>query len=104
MDEPPAPWVAIPGLSPNDPATQGEAAAFYDLHWVPFWMTLGAEQKAAYLDRWHAAPEWRDAIARKYDGDGLDLAEDLQDSEEALERYKAERASRSMLKRWFGVR
>lgn len=100
MDEPPPPWIAIPTLRPDDPATQGEAEAYLVLEWLPFWSALDAPRKAAYLDRWRATPEWRDAIALRFDRDGFDLEEDLRESEEMLKRRRAEETDRPSWSRW----
>ena len=80
MDELPPPWVAVPDLQPDDPATQGMAEAYVVLNWLPFWQTLAADGKAAYLDRWQASPEWRAAIALRYDWDGIDLEDEAREA------------------------
>ncbi len=72
-DEPPPPWIALPDLSHEDPATQGVADAYVTLTFPPFWTGLSAGEKADYLDRWNASAEWRAAISERYDLDGLDL-------------------------------
>lgn len=79
-DEPPPPWIALPDLSPDDPCNQGAGEAYIVLEFLPFWSGLTAVQKAAYLDRWNATPEWRAAVAERYDSD-LDIDADARDAE-----------------------
>lgn len=67
MDEPSPPWVAIPGLRVEDPTTQGVAENYIVLTWYPFWASLSSEERAAYLDRWPASAEWREAIIERYE-------------------------------------
>ncbi len=82
MDELPPPWVAIPGLSADEPANQGLAETYIVLSWLPFWLSLDADGKARYLDRWSASTEWRDAIAFRYDHEGFDADADARDAKE----------------------
>ncbi len=82
MDDLPPPWVALPGLTANDPANQGAAEAYVALNWLPFWQSLGPDGKARYLDRWSASPEWRDAIALRYDHEGFDVEADAREADE----------------------
>ncbi len=78
--EPPPPWIALPGLSPDDPCNQGAGEAYIVLEFLPFWTALTATQKANYLDRWSASTAWREAIAERYDSD-LDIEADAADAE-----------------------
>ena len=80
-DEPPPPWVALPGLPPEDPATQGAADAYVTLTFFPFWTGLSADEKADYLDRWNASAEWREVIAERYDHEGLDLEAEAREAD-----------------------
>ena len=82
MDELPPPWVAIPGLTTDDPATQGLAEVYIDLSWLPFWQSLTVDGKTQYLDRWSASPEWRETIAFRYNHDGFDAEADAREAEE----------------------
>lgn len=76
--EPAPPWIALPDLSPDGP---GPAEAYVAVTFLPFWTQLTAAEKAGYLDRWNASPEWRSAIAFKYDHEGFDIEADAPDSE-----------------------
>lgn len=69
----PRPWIALPDLSPDDPATQGAPDAYVTLTFFPFWAELSAHEKADYLDRWDASAEWRAVISERYDHEGLDF-------------------------------
>ena len=80
-EPPPPPWIALPGLSPDEPANQGAAEAYVVLTFRPFWGALTAEAKAAYLDHWDASPEWRAAIAFNYDHEGFDIEADARDAQ-----------------------
>ena len=82
MDDLPPPWVAIPGLTVDDPANQGMAEAYISLNWLPFWQQLRPDEKARYLDRWSTSSEWRDAIAFRYDHEGFDAEADARDAAE----------------------
>jgi hypothetical protein len=77
--EPPPPWIAMPALSPDDPANQGAGEAYIVLEFLPYWCGLSVAQKAAYLDRWNASPQWREVIAERYDSD-LDIEADAEDA------------------------
>jgi hypothetical protein len=79
LDEPKPPWIAISGLDPEDPATQGIAEAYIALEWLPFWQSLAPGEKAAYLDRWQTSTAWREAIALRYDADEDALAQEARD-------------------------
>lgn len=79
--ERPPPWIALPGLSHVDPATQGVADAYVTLTFLPFWTGLSAGEKSDYLDRWNASAEWRAAISERYDLDGLDLEAEAREAE-----------------------
>ena len=72
----PPPWIALPGLDPFEPATQGMPEVYIMLNWLPFWRTPGQGEKAAYLDRWAADADWRAVIAERYEEDGIDWAEE----------------------------
>jgi len=76
MDDLPPPWIALPDLDPQEPATHGLAEAYVAMNWLPFWQGLSAQDRAAYLDRWNASPEWRQVIAERYEGDGIDWADE----------------------------
>jgi len=78
-DEPQPPWIAIPGLGPEDPATQGIADAYIALDWLPFWRSLAPGRKTAYLDRWQTSPAWREAITLRYDVDDDALRHEARD-------------------------
>ena len=98
MDDLPPPWVAIPGLTAGDPANQGFAETYIVLNWLPFWQSLPPDEKAHYLDRWSASPEWREAIAFRYDHEGFDAEADAR---EADEWANARRQADSVRKRSF---
>lgn len=83
----PPPWIALPDLSPDDPATHGMAEAYVVLTWLPFWQTLSADAKAEYLDRWQASAEWRTAIATRYDADPAELEQEAREAAEWLEAH-----------------
>jgi hypothetical protein len=87
MEEWPPPWVALPDLSPDDPATQGMAEAYIVLSWLPFWQTLSPAAKAEYLDRWHASAEWRDAITSRYDWEAAELEQEAREEADRLDRH-----------------
>ena len=82
MDEQPPPWVAVPGLTADDPANQGMAETYIRLNWLPFWQSLSSDEKARYLDRWSASPGWRDAIAFRYDREDFDVEADAREAAE----------------------
>jgi hypothetical protein len=78
-NEPPPPWIVLPDLGPDDPATQGIAEAYVDLEWLPFWLSLPPERKAAYLDRWQTSRAWREAIDLRYEANGVAMAQEARD-------------------------
>lgn len=80
MNDCPPPWIALPGLSPDDPATQGVAEAYVVLTWLPFWQSQSTGARAAYLDRWQASPAWRAVIAERYDADPEMIAQDAREA------------------------
>lgn len=82
MDDLPPPWVAVPGLTAAEPANQGLAETYIDLNWLSFWQSLTPDGKALYLDRWSASPEWRAAIALRYDQEGFDVEADAREADE----------------------
>lgn len=81
MDDIPPPWIALPGLTPGEPANQGVAETYIVLTWLPFWLSLLPDGKARYLDRWSASPEWREAIAFRYDHVDFDAAADAREAD-----------------------
>ena len=58
------PWLAFPGMRPEEfGATQGAQEAWLDGVWRPFWLALGEDERARYLDHWHCTRDWREWIA-----------------------------------------
>lgn len=100
MDEVSPPWIALPGLDPWEPATHGLAEVYFDLNWLPFWRTLTPEQKAEYLHRWNASPQWREAIATLYEHEGIDLVEEGRLEAEWREKRQAREAKRPWWRFW----
>lgn len=82
MDDLPPPWIALPGLTADDPANQGAAETYVGLNWLPFWQSLTPDGKARYLDRWSASSAWREAIALRYDHEGFDAEADAREADE----------------------
>ncbi len=80
MAEAPPPWIVFPDLHPNDPATQGVEEAYIDLEWLPFWRSLGDQQREDYLRRWTATVEWREVIAERFEPESFDVEDDARDS------------------------
>ena len=99
-DEPPPPWVALPDLSPEDPATQGAADAYVTLTFFPFWAELSAHEKADFLDRWDASAEWRAVISERYDHEGLDLEAEAQEAEAWRAAHLASRSAKPWWRFW----
>jgi hypothetical protein len=85
--EPVPPWIALPDMSPDDPATQGIAEAYVVLTFLPFWTRLSANGKADYLDHWNASPEWRAAISERFEHDGLDLEAEAREADARQAAY-----------------
>jgi hypothetical protein len=102
------PWQVFPEITPEDvPAhmRQGRAEPYFDLVWRPFWSTLSAAHRSAYLDRWNASAAWRAAMTH-FDVDAtFDLEQDALESADYLAgmRRQREEAWRKlpMWKRWF---
>ncbi|WP_161940242.1 hypothetical protein, partial [Cupriavidus necator] len=61
---PPPPWVAFPEIS--EPLKlgflQGDIEYWWDNYWSPFWESLTAEEREAYLGRRGATKEWKRCI------------------------------------------
>lgn len=58
---PPAPWVVFPDFNPEGLGNmQGSLQAWWDTHFQPFWDSLGAPARQAFLDQRNAPPAWRD--------------------------------------------
>ena len=58
--EQPPPWVVFPGMRPLEAAAdQGLQEAWVDQVWRPFWASLGAAERDAYLTHWGASEAWR---------------------------------------------
>lgn len=72
MDTPHPMWVVFPHLAANDPQNQGAVDGYIDYIWLPYWQSLSEGEKAAYLDEHNASPDWREAIAERYEWEGLD--------------------------------
>lgn len=60
------PWELVSEMDPNDPESHGVGDAYILIDWLRFWQLLRPDQQAEYLDRWHASPAWRKAIAERY--------------------------------------
>lgn len=103
MDELPPPWVALPGLTAGDSANQGYAEMYVTLSWLPFWQSLTLDEKARYLNRWSASPEWRDAIALRYDHEGFDAETDTREADECA-NARRQGASVAKLSLWDWLR
>lgn len=57
------PWRAFPALSPESSGwRQGDGEGWLRVAWLPFWSSLGAEQRLAYLGRWPAPAGWGAAV------------------------------------------
>ncbi len=100
MDDMPPPWIALPGLAADDPANQGAAETLVALNWLPFWQSLGPAEKARYLDRWSASPEWREAIALRYDHEGFDAEADAREAKEWAHARRQAAASAGKRSLW----
>jgi len=70
--EPQPLWVVFPDISAGEVHNQGAVDGYIEHVWLPFWMQCTEEQKSAYLDRYEATDEWREAIAFRYEWDGID--------------------------------
>ena len=102
MAEPPPPWVAFPSLGPALPPTQGAEEAYIDMDWLPFWSALRADEKAAYLDRWQASPDWREAIELRYGQPGFDVTRDARESAAWAEEHRSDaKHQSSRFTRWW---
>ncbi|WP_419729851.1 hypothetical protein [Lichenicola sp.] len=82
MDDLAPPWIALPGLTTAASTNQGLAETYIVLTWLPFWRLLTPVGKAGYLDRWSASPEWREAIALRYDHEAFDADADAREARE----------------------
>lgn len=61
------PWVRYPNESPHSPFwRQGNAEAYLDYVWRPFYEALPDEVQGQYLDRWNADSEWRDFLSQSF--------------------------------------
>lgn len=103
MTETPPVWIAFPELTPEDSLNQGAGARYIDFDWLPFWMSLSAPEKEAYLDRWNASPEWREVIHERFDEPSFDMEEDMRESEEWLRNHPP-KPKASLWARLFGQR
>ena len=65
-------WMVFPVLSADDVHNQGAVDGYIEHVWLPYWRQLTEEEQAAYLDRHDASAQWREAIAFRYEWDGLD--------------------------------
>lgn len=109
--EQPPPWVVFPGMAPLEAAAdQGAQEAWVDQVWRPFWASLGAAERDAYLSHWGASEAWRGAIHFLFETpEGFDAAADAAESARWL-AGQAEPAARSpggitaLLSRLFGKR
>lgn len=61
---PPAPWEVFADFDPSgirEPA--GEMAEWWELYWVPFWRTLGEQERAEFLATRPTSFQWLDLLA-----------------------------------------
>jgi len=65
-------WRVFPDLTADEVHNQGAVDGYIEHEWLPFWKGLSEAQKADYLDRYAATPEWREAIAFRYEWEGFD--------------------------------
>lgn len=72
MDEPAPMWIVFPDLGAEEVHNQGAVDGYIEYIWLPFWQTLSEDEKAAYLDKYRATPDWRDNIAERYEWEGYD--------------------------------
>lgn len=56
--EPPPPWIAYPGLHPQEGFWKFGGEPYMNLVFRPFWKTLDDDGKRLYLERWKAPEEW----------------------------------------------
>jgi hypothetical protein len=72
MEEALPTWIVFPGVPADEPHTQGAVDTYIECVWLPYWRALGEDEKAAYLDRHGASDAWREAIAFRYEWNGID--------------------------------
>jgi hypothetical protein len=89
------PWRVFPAMRPVEVAArQGAEEAWVDEVWRPFWASLDAPQRTAYLDHWQASDAWRDAIHHTFDpAPGFDAQADLMESNAHLEQRRLAQAA-----------
>lgn len=56
------PWVVFPKRRPDMSWNQGTDAFWMRSAWEPFWSDKPIAERAAYLGRWNAPQEWREAL------------------------------------------
>jgi hypothetical protein len=106
LDDCQPPWIVFPRLDPDELSRhlkQGVAEPWFDQNWRPFWSSLSQEQRAEYLDHWHAPQDWRDAVRFFFEEQSkVDPAIDAAESDHYLEEFRRSRTSkRSLLDRLF---
>ena len=77
----PPPWIALPGLTPDNPATQGAEEACVEI-WLADWRQLTKDEKAAYLDHWNASADWRETIEERFERDAAWIEQDAREAAE----------------------
>lgn len=57
--QPPAPWEVFPGCDPGSIGSlQGSTEYWWHNYWLPFWSSLGPQQRNAYLARHSVDGDW----------------------------------------------
>jgi hypothetical protein len=64
--QPPPPWVVFPHADPRTfGSLQGSMEYWWGQLFSPFWNTLDSEERASYLGRYCAHPEWADFLSSR---------------------------------------
>lgn len=98
------PWVVFPEMQPADlRATQGAEERWLNEDWWPFWLTITAEDRKAYLIRWNSDAEWRDYLEHyTRTREGFDEETDARDRERYLaERNRTKAVKSNVRQSWF---
>lgn len=97
------PWVVFPTMAAEafHASARQSIEAWFDAVWQPFWISLDADAKAAYLAHWNASQEWRDALAL-FEWEPFDIDEDAKESEEYLAKVRELRPKPSWWRRILG--
>jgi hypothetical protein len=97
------PWVIYATLAAESfhAAARQSIESWFDSVWQPFWTSLNADAKAAYLEYWNASQEWRKALDL-FEWEPVDMEEDARESEEYLAKVRSLRPKPSWWRRILG--